>query len=81
MHRDNIPTVRLQQFDLDTEFLDDDLMRGIVPTLYADSPEEAEATFLAQPDQARRDVMRLQRVFFAPENILAVAAIQVQKNI
>ena len=78
MCRDNIPTVRLQQFDLDAEFLDDDDMRGIKPSLYADSPGDAEAALLANPDQARRDVMRLQRIFFAPESISGIAAIQVE---
>jgi hypothetical protein len=70
----------VQILPLEAILFEDDFIRGIVPVLFADNPEVAEATLLAAPHLTRKDVMKLQKLFFAPEAIPASAAIQVFKT-
>jgi hypothetical protein len=60
---------------------EDDFARGIIPHLFAEVPMDAEASLLSHLEQSRRDVMKLQRIFLAPENVAAVSAIQVAEGV
>ena len=50
--------------------------KGIGPYSFAEAPAEAEEAMMAHPEGARRDLMKLQKDFFAPENVTAAAALQ-----
>jgi hypothetical protein len=81
LFRDNIPTVPVQLLPLDVWLFEDDGMRGVVPILFADDPSAAELAMAANPDLARRDVCRLQKLFLVPESIDPISAIQVPSNV
>ena len=78
--RDNIPTVELQTLSLESILFEDEFIRGILPVLFAENADTAEAAMLANPGLARKDVMKLQRLFIAPESIPVAAAIQVNRK-
>jgi len=79
--RDNVPTVCLHQVPLEAEMLDEDFFKGVKPLLFAVDPSIGEAALLAKPILARKDIMRLQRLFFAPETVSPKEAIQVAYNL
>jgi hypothetical protein len=54
-------------------------MSGVIPVLFADNPVDAEAAFLVS-SSARKDVDRLQRIFFQPESIPASDALRICKK-
>jgi len=77
LFRDNVPTVCLQQLPLVAATFEDDFIRGVKPLLFAVNASLAEAAMLAKPVLARKDIMKLQKIFFAPETVTPEEAIQV----
>ena len=67
----------LQTLPLEALLFDDDYIRGIIPVLYAEDPVTATAALLANPNVARKDVQKLQKLFFAPESVIPEEAVQV----
>jgi hypothetical protein len=80
MYRDNVPAVCLQQFPLTADLYEDDFVTGVRPILFAENPADAEAVVMINQDVARRDIMKLQKAFFAPENLSSVEAVKVCKR-
>lgn len=80
MFRDNVPTITLGQWELEAEYFEDEFLSGIVPVLFADVPEVAVAAALADKPSLKKDLERLNRVFFIPESVgLGVAGQIVRK--
>ena len=69
MCRDNIPTITLGEWPLEADYIEDDVLSGIKPILFADDPKVSEAAILADPATALKDLDRLNRSFFIPETI------------
>jgi len=67
--RDNIPAVVLNQWETTADYLDDDLLDGVMPVLFADDVRAAEAAILEAPLTAKRDLERLAKVYFVPETL------------
>jgi len=67
--RDNIPTITLGEWPLEADYIEDDVLSGIKPILFADDPKVSEAAILADPATALKDLDRLNRSFFIPETI------------
>jgi len=55
-------------------------MIGPVPTLFAEVPDEALASILANPTKAHADLQRLVRCFITPELVEASAALKLIKT-
>jgi hypothetical protein len=53
--RDNIPTITLGEWPLEAEYIEDDVLSGIKPILFADDPKVSEAAIL----QTRRRRSRI----------------------
>ncbi len=66
--RDNIPAILLAEWDLSTEYFDEDFLSGIMPVLFARDPRAAEAGIKANPETAMKDLDKLNRIFFIPES-------------
>ena len=69
LSRDNIPTIVLAQWDVQTDYLEDEFLSSVLPVFFADEPEKATAAALADLPSLKKDVERLQRVFFIPEAV------------
>jgi hypothetical protein len=41
--RDNIPTIILFEWNLETDYIDEEYLSGLLPVLFAADPKEAEA--------------------------------------
>jgi hypothetical protein len=67
--RDNIPAIVLNQWETTADYLDDDLLDGVMPVLFADDVRAAEAAILEAPLKAKRDLERLAKVYFVPETL------------
>ena len=68
----------MQTLPLEALLFDDDYIRGIIPVLYAEDAVTASAALLANPNLARKDVQKIQKLFFAPESVIPEVAIQVK---
>ena len=77
---DNLPVIKLQTWPLAADLFDSDIMKGPVPTLFADAPEEAEAAIRAGPIRAHSDLQRLMRCFFMAESLEPTAALKLLKS-
>jgi hypothetical protein len=78
--RDNIPCISLHSWDIETEYLDEDVLSGVIPVLFADEPAEAEQSIKANPATLKKDIESLQRVFFIPEQLQLEDALKVVKK-
>ena len=79
-YRDNTPVVGLGMWSLEAEYFDNDVMSGVVPTLYSDDPEASERAILADQARAKKDLESLNRVFFVPETVTLDSAIKITKK-
>ena len=59
----------LGSWDLEAQYLDDEYLSGTMPVLYADDPDTAEAAMALNPVQLKKDIEKLQKVFFLPESL------------
>jgi len=80
MCSDNTPAVTLCSWDLEAEYLDDDYLTGTVPVLFAEDPVAAETAVRNNPDQLKKDLERLQKMFFLPESVDKLQAIKIIKK-
>jgi hypothetical protein len=78
--RDNIPAILLAEWDLSTEYFDEDFMSGIMPVLFARDPRAAEAGVKANPETAMKDLDKLNRIFFIPESVELDGALKIVKR-
>jgi hypothetical protein len=67
--RDNIPTIILFEWNLETDYIDEEYLSGLLPVLFAADPKEAEAGIKAHQAFALKDIDRLNRMFFIPEGL------------
>ncbi len=70
----------MKAWPLSADLFDNEIMKGPVPTLFADAPDEAEAAIRAGPIRAHADLQRLMRAFFMPESLDPAAALKLVKN-
>jgi hypothetical protein len=75
-----VPTLLAAEWPLEAELFDGEVLRGVVPVLFAENPAGAETTLHGDPANARKDVDRLQRSLFQPEILSTSDAIQVCKK-
>ncbi len=59
----------LQEWAVQTDYFDSDVIDGPVPWLYAEEPGEAAAAIGAQAAKAFKDLQQLYGRLFVPENI------------
>ncbi len=78
--RDNIPAILLAEWDLSTEYFDEDFLSGIMPVLFARDPRAAEASIKANPETAMKDLDKLNRIFFIPESVELDGALKIVKR-
>ena len=67
--RDNIPTITLHEWDLDTEYLDDDFVSGVMPVLFAADIAAARQAMSVNITPLRKDLDKINRMFFTPESV------------
>ena len=67
-------------WSMESEYLDDDVLSGVLPTLYSDEPETSEQALLADQIRAKKDLESLNRVFFVPETVTLDMALKVVKK-
>jgi hypothetical protein len=65
----NIPAIILNQWETTADYLDDDLLDGVMPVLFADDVRAAEAAISEAPLTAKRDLERLAKIYFVPETL------------
>jgi hypothetical protein len=78
--RDNIPAILLAEWDLSTEYFDEDFLSGIMPVLFARDPRAAKAGIKANPETAMKDLDKLNRIFFIPESVELDGALKIVKR-
>ncbi len=59
--RDNIPSVQLQTWDLNANLYDGATTAGPVPTLFSDDQQATIDALVADPAQAHKDVVKINR--------------------
>ncbi len=69
MFRDNIPAIVLNQWETTADYLDDDLLDGVMLVLFAYDVRAAEAAISEAPLTAKRDLERLAKIYFVPETL------------
>jgi hypothetical protein len=69
LFRDNVPTIVLNQWEITADYLEDDLLDGVMPVLFADDVKAAEAAISEAPLNAKRDLERLAKMYFVPETL------------
>ncbi len=67
--RDNIPTITLHEWDLDTEYIDDDVVSGVMPVLFAADIAAARQAISVNITPLRKDLDKINRIFFTPESL------------
>jgi hypothetical protein len=72
LFRDNVPTIVLNQWEITADYLEDDLLDGVMPVLFADDVKAAEAAISEAPLTAKRDLERLAKMYFVPEVCLHI---------
>ncbi len=77
MFRDNIPAIILAEWELSTEYFDEDFMSGVMHVLFARDPR---AGIKANPETAMKDLDKLNRIFFIPESVELSAALKIVKR-
>ncbi len=65
---------------LSCNLFDGEALAGPVPTLFAESSEEALEAITADPTKAHYDVSKIHRMFFMPEHVDLEAAVAVVKK-
>ena len=59
-----MPTIVLNQWEITADYLEDDLLDGVMPVLFADDVKAAEAAISEAPLTAKRDLERLAKMFY-----------------
>jgi hypothetical protein len=80
MYRDNVPTQLVGSWPLTCNMFDGEVLAGPVPTLFAESVEEALEAITADPTKAHYDISKIHRMFFMPEHVDLETAIAMVKK-
>ncbi len=64
-----MPTIVLNQWEITADYLEDDLLDGVMPVLFADDVKAAESAIAEAPLTAKRDLERLAMMYFVPETL------------
>jgi len=78
--RDNVPCVLLCSWDIESEYLDEEVLSGVIPVLFAEDPKTAEQAIRDNQGVLKKDIEGLQRPFFMPEHIQLEDAAKVIKK-
>jgi hypothetical protein len=62
LFKDNVPAIALTSGETTADYLDDDLLDGVMPVLFADNVHTEEAAICEAPLTAKRDLERLAKV-------------------
>ena len=77
---DNLPIVKLGSWPLNAEMFDSDVMKGPIPTLFAEDPAQALEAIQSGIVRAHADMQKIMRCFFIPESVDPMAALKLFKN-
>jgi len=66
---DNIASMSLQSWDLDTNQFDGELLAGPIPTLFSEDVATSTTNIMANPLKAHWDLSKIAKCFVMPENI------------
>ena len=80
LHRDNIPVLSLGVWEIHADYLDKEMLSGILPVLFAENPAAVEDCFRRDPITLRKDIEALQKQFFVPEEVTLTDALKVIKK-
>jgi len=64
---DNIASMSLQTWDLDTNQFDGELLAGPTPTLFSEDPATSATNIMAYPLKAHWDLSKIAKCFVMPE--------------
>ena len=64
-----MPTVLVWESELQAEMWDNEILGGLVPTLFAEDIDTARTSFLADKKKAHADLLKMERLLFMPETI------------
>jgi hypothetical protein len=78
--RDNTPSVVLAEWELKADYFEEDFLYGISPVLFATDPKASEDGIRANTETAKKDLDRLNRIFFVPESVELNAALKIVKK-
>jgi hypothetical protein len=78
--RDNTPSVLLCEWEVESDYLEDDRITGVMPVLFANDPKAAEAGMMDNLATARKDLDKINRAFFVPESLDIEEAAKVAKK-
>jgi len=79
IHRDNVPTLKLAQWELQCNLWDGDVLAGPVPTFFADTPDVAIGALKEDMGKAHYDLNRFSRIFFEAEHVDVSEAMELVK--
>ncbi len=80
LSRDNTPTVVLAEWELKADYFEEDFLYGISPVLFATDPKASEDSIRANTETVKKDLDRLNRIFFVPESVELNAALKIVKK-
>ena len=80
LSRDNTPTVVLAEWELKADYFEEDFLYGISPVLFATDPKASEDGIRANTETVKKDLDRLNRIFFVPESVELNAALKIVKK-
>ncbi len=80
MCRDNTPSILLCEWEVESDYLEDDRITGVMPVLFANDPKAAEAGMMDNLATARKDLDKINRAFFVPECLDYEEAAKVAKK-
>jgi hypothetical protein len=78
--RDNTPSILLCEWEVESDYLEDDRITGVMPVLFANDPKAAEAGMMDNLATARKDLDKINRAFFVPESLDIEEAAKVAKK-
>jgi hypothetical protein len=79
-NRDTTPTVLLAEWRASSDLFDGEVAAGPVPRLFAEDPDKAKQAIENEPLLAFKDLGKIYRKFFVPENITIRDAISLVKK-
>jgi hypothetical protein len=79
IQRDNVPTLKLAEWELQCNLWNGDVLAGPVPTFFADTPDVAINALKEDIGKAHYDLNRFHRVFFEAEHVDVSEAMELVK--
>ena len=78
--RDNTPSILLCEWEVESDYLEDDRITGVMPVLFANDPKAAEEGMMDNIATARKDLDKINWAFFVPESLDIEEAAKVAKK-